>query len=485
MIELDSKIATLLQTYPFLKDFLVQLNPKFALLNSGAARATVGKIATVRMAASVAGIEPEALLAAIAEEVGRRSGEAPTAGGPGPMESTSGNRAEALKEVIRSLHSGASLEEARGKFASAVAGIGGAEIAGIEEELIREGLPVSEIQRLCDLHVGTFKPALDSNPELSAPPGHPVHTYAAENVKISELSRRLQALIGPTSAHAPGGSLEHLQETERTLKELSGVEVHYARKENQLFPFLERHGVSGPSRVMWGVHDEIRGLLRASKKAAGGGDLNALRELAPKLCLALVEMVYKEEKILFPMALEVMTEEEWAEARRGEAEIGYPYGAPEAQWTTGRYSTDAPAASAPGTVDLKTGTLSTEMVALMLEHLPVEISLVDENDTVVYYSDSKERIFPRSPAVIGRKVQNCHPEKSLHMVNAILDAFKAGERYRAEFWINSSGRFLHLLYIAIRDGDGRYRGCLESTQDATGIRRLEGERRLLEWECVE
>jgi DUF438 domain-containing protein len=133
-------------------------------------------------------------------------------------------------------------------------------------------------------------------------------------------------------------------------------------------------------------------------------------------------------------------------------------------------------------LDLETGNMSLEMINLMLTHLPVDISLVDENDKVVYYSECPDRIFPRSPAVIGRSVQNCHPPDSVGNVNMILDSFRAGKRRMAEFWITFAGKFIHIRYFALYDRQNRYRGCLEVTQDVTGIRALEGERRLLDWQ---
>ena len=129
---------------------------------------------------------------------------------------------------------------------------------------------------------------------------------------------------------------------------------------------------------------------------------------------------------------------------------------------------------------MQTGELSLDQINLMLIHLPLDISFVDEDDVVRYYSEG-ERHFPRSPAVIGRKVQNCHPPKSVSTVQQILDAFKAGEKDTAEFWIQLHGKFLHIRYFAMRDADGTYRGCLEAGQDVTEIRKLDGERRLLDW----
>jgi DUF438 domain-containing protein len=133
-------------------------------------------------------------------------------------------------------------------------------------------------------------------------------------------------------------------------------------------------------------------------------------------------------------------------------------------------------------LDLDTGALSLELINLVLTHLPVDVSFVDDKDTVRYYSENKHRIFPRSPGVIGRKVQNCHPAKSIDVVDRILKAFRAGTRDTAEFWIETGRKFVHIRYFAVRDAGGRYRGCLEVSQDVTRIRFLAGQKRLLDWE---
>lgn len=229
------------------------------------------------------------------------------------------------------------------------------------------------------------------------------------------------------------------------------------------------------------------------------------------------DMVYNEEKILFPMSLEVLREEDWGRVKRGEEEIGYAWVKPEPGWKpvveparetqatgagygayaeqpaereTSRLEKAAAASAGSGTqprrvqalLDLRTGRLTAEQIDLMLTHLPVDISFVDENDTVIYYSDTPDRIFPLSPGVIGRKVQNCHPPGSVHIVNRILEAFKKGEKDMAEFWIETRGRFIYIRYFAVRDDDGRYRGCLEVSQDVTSIRKLQGQKRLLDWD---
>jgi hypothetical protein len=193
-------------------------------------------------------------------------------------------------------------------------------------------------------------------------------------------------------------------------------------------------------------------------------------------------MVYKEEHILFPMAKDLLTDAEWQKVRRGEEEIGYAWVTPEQGWIGGTGQTPSPEGRVAGTIDLDTGVMTVEQVNMMLKHMPVDISFVDENDEVRYYSATKDRIFPRSPGVIGRKVQNCHPPKSFNMVQKILDEFRAGRRDKADFWIQMKGRFLLIQYFAVRDDKGAYKGTLEVSQDVTGIRKLEGQKRLLDWE---
>ena len=195
------------------------------------------------------------------------------------------------------------------------------------------------------------------------------------------------------------------------------------------------------------------------------------------------DMIYKEEHILFPMALETLSEEDWAKVRKGEEEVGYAWIKPETQWkATAESFQQSLLAEKIGSLNLDTGQLTPEQVNLMLTHLPVDISFVNEHDEVAYYSASPERIFPRSPGVIGRKVQNCHPPKSMDSVQKILDAFRAGKKDVADFWIQMQGKFILIRYFAVRDADGKYRGCLEVSQDVTSIRRLEGQKRLLDWE---
>ena len=396
------------------------------------------------------------------------------------------NKKEVLKDIIRDLHRGGDVEELRKRFAELVRDVSGGEIAAMEQELISEGLPEEEIKKLCDVHVRVFKDSLEEQPLSGHLPGHPLHTLAAENKELEKIVARTRDLLALFREEAGdrAGSAERA-ELASLINTLAEVEKHYLKKENQLFPRLEEKGKSGPSKVMWAVHDDIRAHLKDFRRALDLGDRALVARTGTWVLQEISDMIYKEEKILFPMSLEILDERDWVRVKKGEEEVGYAWIAPAAAWGPGASPKggDAGANTAEGSrLALDTGVLSVEQVNLLLTSLPVDISFVDENDTVVFYSATRDRIFPRTPGVIGRKVQNCHPPKSLDTVTQILAAFRDGSRDVAEFWIESGGKFIHIRYFAMRDGEGKYRGSLEVSQDVTGIRALRGEKRLLDWD---
>jgi uncharacterized protein len=451
------------------------------------------------------------------------------------------DKQEGLKAIIRKLHGGMAVGEVKREFADLIKGVSAEEIAAMEQALIDEGFPPEEIQRLCEVHVQVFESSLEKGRSGRTMPGHPAHSLKAEN---REAERRLRALLGAArswvwssrlgGAAAAGGVPDAPDATDKggearararaALRDLDGILVHFARKENQLFPYLERHGFTGPSKVMWGKHDEIRAALKELSGAVEEGP-GAFRARARSLAAAMRRMFFMEERILLPNALRKLSEREWAEIRRGEEAIGFAWIKPGAEYdaglvlarTAGGSSAGAggalaafvaaakgpgegpgepgapgggaatpeaamAGASAGGAVALNTGSVSAAILDLALRKLPLDISIVDAQDRVLYYSDSPDRLFPRSPAVIGRVVHNCHPQKSVAMVERILEAFKKGERDSARFWMELGGKFVVIEYFALRDAEGNYVGTLETGQDATGLRSLQGQRRLLEWD---
>lgn len=395
-------------------------------------------------------------------------------------------RKEMLKRIIRSLHEGADPEAVKESFKEVLEGATPTEIARAEEELIREGLPREEIHRLCEVHLAVFRESLAGQKAL-APAGHPVHILMEEHKILLGFADELQGVARRVreAGEVELASLEQLRHIEEHLK---ASESHYVREENVLFPYLEKHGVTEPPAIMWMEHDRIRetkkgfyNLLEGREGMEFGDFATQLAEVASSLADLLTNHFHKENNILFPVALRVMAEDEWQDTRRQFDELGYCCFTPaSARAIPEEAEAPAPVPEAEGKVAFESGTLSREELEAILNTLPVDITFVDKDDAVRYFSQSKERIFPRTKAVLGRKVQQCHPQKSVHVVNKIVEEFKAGQRDVAEFWIQHRGRFVHIRYFPVRNQEGEYLGVLEVTQDITDIQKLEGEKRLLD-----
>jgi len=403
-------------------------------------------------------------------------------------------RKEILKGALRQIHEGKPYEQVKETFAEILKNASVQEIAEIEQTLIAEGIPVEDIQYLCDVHVAMFRESLDKQnlPEMT--PGHPIYTFRAENELANLALNDARSSLEAYKKVPAKTSRKKLTDAVRKLMEF---ERHYERKENLLFPFLEKYGFSGPSSVMWGIHDDIRKAWKAmleillTKPKTEAETASAVEGLFIPIENAIREMFYKEERILFPNALERLTEDDWAAIRAQEEEFGFSFAARGNEWTpvTGEEKPDK-----ADTIKIKAeertqkmsdfplthGDLTISQIDMMLKHLPVDITFVDEQDTVRYYSETPDRIFKRTPAIIGRKVQNCHPPASVDKVVRIVEDFRTGKRNVAEFWIQLNGKFIHIRYFAMHDTAGNYRGTLEVSQDLTELRKLEGEKRLLD-----
>lgn len=465
----QTRLRELLDTYPDMLEFLASYRPAYVKLRNPVLRSTVGAVATLTAIAEMGGVPVDRLVADVRTEASRLSAT------EGSVEVGEERRADTLKGLIRELHDGASVDAVKPRFDALAGEIGPDGIASLEQELISEGMAVEEIQRLCDVHVSVFKESLERQAdaeETSWPAGHPLDTFERENAHIGELTQRLSCAVDSL----PGDHVA-MRAVTSDLEELSQVDKHYVRKEHQLFPVLERHGISGPTKVMWAIHDDIRDMLKDVLVHARAGDGAEVKASMTMLLKMIDDMVYKERRILFPLAAETLTDDEWREVASGEAEIGFAWVQPSATWS----AAEAPVRSGRGgDISLTTGLLSNEQLDLMLRSVPFDLTFVDEDDRVRFYSEGK-RVFPRSPAVIGRRVVDCHPPKSVDVVERIVASFKDGSQDVAEFWIELEGRFIHIRYFALRDDEGVYRGTLEVAEDATHVRSLEGQRRLLDW----
>ncbi len=395
------------------------------------------------------------------------------------IERGAGSRKDLLKHLILELHAGTAPAQVQRQLARMLGQVPYGLVVEVEQELIEDGLPPEEVTRLCHLHSAALEGSIDLSGARAAPPGHPAHTFHLENEALGAALARLErAALALEGAGPPAA--EDLLAARARLNDVADVEKHYLRKEHLLFPYLEKHGITGPPKVMWGKHDEARALLRAAVDALAAG-----RAPAPALRAAgeaIRGMIEREENILLPMALDTLDELEWWEIARQSADVGFCLVEPAGEWRPEAAPAGADAPERDGKVRLPTGTLTPVQLEAILNALPLDATFVDAEDRVRYFTHGKERVFARSRAVIGRKVQFCHPPSSVDTVDRILSAFRAGEREEAAFWLELRGRFVHVAYHALRGPDGEYLGCLEVTQDLTAKRALQGERRLLAWD---
>lgn len=398
------------------------------------------------------------------------------------------HRQKVLKGLIMELHSGKSVEEVKSRFEDLIQGISANEISQMEQALIMDGMPVEEIQRLCDVHAAVFKGSIEEihrplNPEET--PGHPVHTFELENKEIEKLiNGRINLHM---DAFKDDGSSENLKRLEEDFNLLWEIDKHYLRKENLLFPFMERYGITAPPKVMWGVDDEIRALIKETRNliANCNGNQKQVPDKAKEAVTKVADMIFKEENILFPMVLETLAENEWQKIAEESDEIGYCLIQPKGKWKPAKVNVEEKVLekgeepSNNGYIKFETGILSPEEIDAMLNTLPVDISFVDKDGAVKYFSQGKERIFPRTKAIIGRQVQNCHPPASVHIVEKIIEDFRSGRKDHEDFWINMRGQFVYIRYFAVRNERNEYLGTVEVTQNIKPIQEITGEKRLL------
>jgi DUF438 domain-containing protein len=400
-------------------------------------------------------------------------------------------RIETLKHIIRHLHEGQAPEQVRQQLVQIVRQTEPSEIMAMEQQLIDEGMPVQEIRSMCDLHSQVTRQVLkqrQNRPEL--PPGHPAETFKRENEALrSTIAESRTALAALRGAEPSDEFTPLLLRARQSFNYLMDVDKHYKRKEQVLFPCLERHGINGPSKVMWAKDDEIRALLAEAAKqlAARAAEQDQIANVISAVDRALAsmeEMIYKEENILLPMALDTLTPEEWAEIWQSSPVYGWCLIEPGTGYKpvagVKRRASDNPLA-----VTLATGSVSVEQLEAIFSTLPLDLTFVDADDRVAFYSEGPDRIFARSRAVIGRKVQYCHPVNSVDLVDRILGEFRAGTRDVAEFWISVKEKYLHIRFFAVRDGQRNYLGTLEFVQDIAPLQKITGERRLLAMEDLQ
>lgn len=396
-------------------------------------------------------------------------------------------RQKVLKELIKQLQEGKDPEEVKKKFQEVFGGVAAKEISDLEQSLIAEGMPAEEIQKLCDVHASVFKGSIEEihkdeftgeKPEDT--PGHPIHTFKLENRELEKLIN--DSILRNIDAYKGNGSIDSKNKLLEDLNALLDIDKHYSRKENLLFPYLEKYGVTAPPKVMWGVDDEIRAAIKDAKNK-----LQAQDAAAPSLIEEAVhkvnEMIFKEENILFQMSLDTLTEDEWFNIAEESDEIGFCLTQPAGKWKPLRANIEEKAklqnVQPNGSIKFETGILSIKEINGLLNTIPVDITFIDKDNTVKYFTLGKERIFARTKAIIGRNVSNCHPPASVHIVEEMVEDFKSGRKDHEDFWIKMGQMYVYIRYFAVRDEDGEYIGTMEVTQNIAPIKAIEGEKRLV------
>ena len=359
----------------------------------------------------------------------------------------------------------------------------------VEDECIKEN-----IQNMMLL----FDGVMDTSRPTDLPPDHPIMCYFRENDDMKELLKEVENLIQfPVIKNQWYELYDKLD---------LWWKLHLPRKQNQLYSLLEKKGFTRPTTTMWVLDDFVRDELKENRKMLDDGNEEEFIASQTSVAADIIDLIQKEETVLYPTSLAMITEEEFEDMKSGDREIGFTFGKPETTsepkktvtqsnlningqnnlakdlaQLLGKYGFNS-RNNESSEFDVAMGKMTLEQINLVFKHLPVDITYVDENEIVKFYSDTAHRVFPRSKNVIGRDVKNCHPRKSVHIVEEIIEKFRSGEQDFVEFWINKPGLFIYISYTAVKDENGNFRGILEMMQDCTKIRSLEGSQTLLNWE---
>ena len=417
-----------------------------------------------------------------------------------------GKKLEIVHEIKSAYDEGKiSLEEARKALKDRVQHLAPYEIAIIEQEMVEETEDEcikEDIQAMLEV----FQDVLVTK-DQELPENHPISCYRRENAKMKELLLSVEDLV-----QYPLIKNQWLELYEDLLK----FKIHLSRKQNQLYPVLEKKGFTRPTTTMWTLDDFIRDEISECYNLLLEDKEEEFIGKQAELVADVRDLMDKEENILYPTSLEMINEEEFRYMAEGDREIGFAYISVQADKSGNSASASSSASastagaplsglsSAPGfaeelagllgkygfnnkeeKLNVTTGQLTLEQINLIYQHMPVDLSYVDENELVCFYTDTKHRVFPRSKNVIGRDVKNCHPKASVHIVEEIIKKFRSGEQDKAEFWINKPDLFIYIIYYAVRDENGKFSGVLEMMQDCTHIRSLQGSQTLLTWEQQE
>lgn len=394
-------------------------------------------------------------------------------------------RKKILKEFIEKINAGENFEDLKKQFVTTLGVVNPAEMSFFQDELIKEGATQEDFQVLLDMSLEVFRNAVQGQKPI-VPRGHPINTLMSEHAVLMEYASELQSLVRAISKGEREAKPEYLGRIRQLVGFFVESESHYLREENALFPGLEKHGLTGPPSAMWSEHQEVHAVeknlfdLNSENDKELIDNLDKMNDVSTTLVNMLASHFNKENSILFPASMRLFSEDEWDIVVQDFDDVGYCSYSIRPKRKGAPAKADKVSVSDDNEVVFGSGKLSVEMLEAIFSHLPIDMTFVDAQDRVQFFSESPERIFVRSRAIVGRSVQLCHPQNSVHVVEEILNDFRDGKRDSAEFWLNLGGKTIHIRYFAVRDGEGKYLGCLEVSQDITKIMKMTGEKRLLD-----
>lgn len=388
----------------------------------------------------------------------------------------SDNKIVNLLSYIKGLKNNENGVELYNKYKDDIVNVKPQEAFEVFKMLLDEGTQPNEVLLFLDKVINAFYKGLSSYKWEMPKNDNFLKDMYLENKGLVKKTDEIKELLKGTDLKIKKEKILH------KIIELEEFNDHYLKKENILFPYMEKAAVKFEgTKIMWSLHDVVRNLIKTTKEVleSENSTEQQVNVAIANLFFGILGVKKKEELILFPSACEVLSERDWYEMHKQSLEYSFPFILKNKEEknlgssTTEDYS--------KGVFKTETGELSFEEIALIFNNLPVDMTFVDEENKVRYFTRPKDRIFPRSPAVIGRNVNNCHPPESVHVVEEIIESFRTGKEDTAKFWINIKGKMVLIQYFALRDGEGTYKGVLEVSQDITEIKSLDGERRLLKW----
>jgi len=388
------------------------------------------------------------------------------------------NRVERLVELFKLVIQEEMTSELVANYQQVIDLAGPADVIEVVDQLVQLQIPMPQLKKGINKALNLLNKPLQEFPYQPPVTGSFLHILNQNNEQIDLRLKAIRPLLKELNQDYGNQTLRN--ELKDKFTDLAKIDLHYQIKENVFFPIVEKYLPDYRClQVMWSFHDDIRRNLKEVIQLLGeeNFDLKRFNRLAGDIFFNIYAIKFREERILFPIISGIIPEKELNTLIAESLEIGFPFISPEILPET----TDTATSELSGEIDLKTGHLSADQIRLIFNHLPVDITYVDENNKVKFFSTPEKRIFRRTNSIIGRDVKNCHPHESVHVVEQIVEAFRNGEKDKASFWIQMKGEFILIQYFAVHDELGNYKGVVEVSQEITEIRNIQGEQRLLDW----